>query len=154
MHITFDQVKSAVASWAADIKRSDKKYDYIIGVSRGGLVPATMLSYATGIPMRTIEIKTRDKAGNQVRPTTNYSDDVSDIMYQTENNILFVEDIIDSGLTLSVIDSIMKYRNTEYDYATVVYNSVLKSKSPTFYYTMIDRDYYKDWIIFPWDDWK
>ena len=152
MHITFDQVKSAVRSWATKIEQTDSKYDYIIGVSRGGLVPATLLSYATEIPMKTIDIKTRKADGTQCQPETYYGDHLGEIM--ANSNVLFVEDIIDSGLTLSEISRIMKNRDKTFEYASIVYNTALKTQQPAFYYTTINRDYYKDWVIFPWDDWE
>ena len=37
--------------------------DYIVGITRGGLVPAIAMSNRTGIPMHTIDIRLRDTGG-------------------------------------------------------------------------------------------
>ena len=39
------------------------KPDYVVGLQRGGLIPATRLSHYFEVPMHTLEIKLRDHAG-------------------------------------------------------------------------------------------
>ena len=42
--------------------------DYIVGLTRGGLVPATIMSNMTGIPMYALDVRFRDTGGNYTGP--------------------------------------------------------------------------------------
>lgn len=76
--------------------------DYIVGLTRGGLCPAVMLSNATGIPMHTLDVRFRDTSREYTGPESN--------LWMAEDafagkKILVIDDINDSGKT---IDWIMK----------------------------------------------
>jgi hypoxanthine phosphoribosyltransferase len=48
-----------------DMAQDNWRPDYIAGITRGGLVPATMLSHYLDVPMHTLNISFRDKPLNQ-----------------------------------------------------------------------------------------
>ena len=54
--ITYDwaKVNSAIQDIAMDMYKDNWRPDYIVGITRGGLVPAVMLSHMTEIPMHTL----------------------------------------------------------------------------------------------------
>ena len=45
---------------AINILKSGYKPDYIVGISRGGLTPAVMLSHLLSVPMHTLKVTLRD----------------------------------------------------------------------------------------------
>ena len=55
---------STVRAWVHDIIRAMNadgwKPDYIVGLTRGGLVPAAMLSHYLEVPMETLKVSLRD----------------------------------------------------------------------------------------------
>ena len=88
-----DMVSDIVQQIAVD--GDNFKPDYVVGLTRGGLIPATMLSHYYQVPMHTLEIKLRD---HSVKPESNKwmaQDAVNG------KNILIVDDINDTGDTLN-----------------------------------------------------
>ena len=88
-----DMVSDIVQQIAVD--GDNFKPDYVVGLTRGGLIPATMLSHYYQVPMHTLEIKLRD---HSVKPESNKW------MAQDAVNgksILIVDDINDTGDTLN-----------------------------------------------------
>ena len=57
---TNKDIKSAVANIAMQMYKDSWRPDYIVGITRGGLVPAVMLSHYTGIHMNTLSVRLRD----------------------------------------------------------------------------------------------
>ena len=45
---------------ALDILKTDWRPDYIVGLTRGGLIPATIISHTMGVPMQTLKVALRD----------------------------------------------------------------------------------------------
>ena len=72
------------------------KPDYIVGLTRGGLVPAVYLSHYLNVPMETLKVSLRDNADTE----SNFW--MSEDAYNGKN-ILIVDDINDTGATLDWI---------------------------------------------------
>jgi xanthine phosphoribosyltransferase len=51
---TWDGVEEAVNSIAMQMFKDEWRPDYIVGITRGGLIPAVLLSHTTDIPMHTL----------------------------------------------------------------------------------------------------
>ena len=120
------------------------RFDYIVGVARGGLLPATILSHHMGIPLRPLSWSTRDHASSV--HDENIKEDLRD-----GKRVLLVDDINDSGKTFVEI-----LEDWEYDELSTLgvvtlasvfqrYSTVLPSN---FYSVFLDHD---DWIGFPWE---
>jgi uncharacterized protein len=125
--ISNDQLKGIVAKLCREITNSNWKPDYIVGLTRGGLVPAVMISHYFNIPMHTLSVSLRDSdsgpesnlwmAEDALGPQTpeRYIDNENDIggilsaaadlleIGSTYKNILIVDDINDSGATINWI---------------------------------------------------
>jgi hypoxanthine phosphoribosyltransferase len=109
-----------------DILVSDWRPDYIVGITRGGLIPAVMISQYLNIPMHTLGVSLRD--GNEAESNLWMAEDAlgpnsreryienpvdvagileaaSDLLEQGSfyKNILIVDDINDTGATFNWI---------------------------------------------------
>ena len=60
LYIDDTQIKNACHSIVTKMYRDNFKPKYIVGITRGGLVPALYLSHMTGITMHTLDVRLRD----------------------------------------------------------------------------------------------
>lgn len=115
-----------VSKIAREIATSDWKPDYIVGLTRGGLIPAVMLSHYLNVPMWTLNVSLRDgnegesnlwMAEDALGPQSRdrFVEDENDVagvleaasnlleQGETYKNILIVDDINDTGATFNWI---------------------------------------------------
>lgn len=116
--------------------------DVVVGLSRGGLTPAVMLSHALGVPMIPIIWSTRDHVGESDVPAVIAA-------YQAYENILVVDDITDSSTTLEQVSEAFSYAP---DTHTVKYASLYVRHStplvPDYAGAIITDDH---WVNFSWE---
>lgn len=75
---------------------SNDQFDLIIGLSRGGLVPAVYLSHRFDIPMVIADISHELSVGDNKNTHSGYLPKIADNI----QSILVVDDIVDSGNTI------------------------------------------------------
>jgi hypoxanthine phosphoribosyltransferase len=80
------------------------KYDLIIGLSRGGLVPAVFLSHRLNVPMVVADISHELSVGDNKDSHSN----ILPIIPDNVKSILIVDDIIDSGNTIIALITNLK----------------------------------------------
>ena len=88
--------KGLVATICREIAADNWKPDYIVGLTRGGLLPAVMISHYLNIPMQSLDISLRD--GGECVSNLGMGEDAFE-----GKNILVVDDINDQGSTLNWI---------------------------------------------------
>jgi xanthine phosphoribosyltransferase len=146
--------------------------DYLVGLTRGGLVPANLISQYLSCPMETLKVSLRDDTS---QPESNlwmaedaYGHAVFDPMCSGDGrkNILIVDDINDSGATLNWIMKDWQSSCFPKDkrwkeiwghtvrVAVLVDNESSKNKLNVDY-SAIDLNKAEEdcWIVFPWEDW-
>ena len=142
-HYTYEQIHQLTIKAGENILNEHIDYDYIVGVLRGGLVPATILSHYTGIPLDIIKWSTRDFTQNVV------NHEIAKLLNEGVN-IVLVDDINDSGRTFFEIKQSLNYNSDTKGKLTTI--SVLERHN-----TQYKSDYCgeivssDDWICFPWE---
>lgn len=137
IYISYDDVQSMCQYLEDEVARF--KPDVIVGIVRGGLLPALHFSHALDRPLITIQWQTRDGAVKQL-------DNALVDMIKSGRHVVFVDDINDSGTTFAQIAenygrpsnvrfvSLIEKVSSEYPSD----NSALK----------IDDE---RWIVYPWE---
>lgn len=118
------------------------KIDRIVAISRGGLVPARILSDFLGLPISHIGISSYKNLKQLKEPeiieTTSFN-------FNNEN-ILIVDEVSDTGKTFKRALKYFKNKPTGKIYTVCPYIKPKTSFIPDFYLKTIDA-----WIVFPYD---
>jgi len=153
--------------------------DYIVGIKRGGLLPAVMMSHFLHVPMHTLDISLRD---NDAGPESNLwmAEDALGYVQMSERkqngghsslfslrkNILVVDDINDSGATINWLlndwpsgcmphdENWKEVWNNNVRFAVIVDNLSSKCNVKMDYYGMeVNKAENDVWIEFPYEEW-
>jgi len=175
--IDYTQYKNLVAKICRDIAVSDWRPDYIVGITRGGLFPAVMISQWFNIPCETLKVQLRD--GSECESNLWMAEDAFGYIpkdYQEgidkrsdptfKKNILIVDDINDSGATLNWIMNDWKSGCLPFDeawdtvwnnnvkFATIVDNLASNCEvSMDFVGMEINKAENNVWVEFPYEEW-
>jgi hypothetical protein len=132
------------AAVAADL---DWRPSFLIGVGRGGLVPAVYLSHSTGLPTLSCDLSSQVK---------DFADDVLVRLAERTRageRLLFVDDINDSGRTIGLLRQRLAAAGAvpgSIRFATLLDN-IASAERVEYSARRIDRARVKDWFVFPWE---
>ena len=133
--------------------------DYIVGMTRGGLVPSVMMSNITGITMHALDVRFTDVDGNYGPESNTWMAEDA----HAGKNILIFDDINDSGKTMQWIKDDWPQSaypsDTTWDNVwgkNVRFASLLDNQASNFgdvdYTAMEINKMEKDvWVVFPWE---
>jgi len=143
-----EDICNQVQSIVRKIQLDNWTPDIIVGIARGGLVAATMISHYLRKPLKTLNVSFRDGA----EPP---SIDTAIFKYLADGlNVLIFDDINDSGNTLLWIKEKLSIVNvTNLRFGTLVENAGSKFKGVEYYGMEIDKREEDVWINFWWENW-
>jgi hypoxanthine phosphoribosyltransferase len=155
-YVSWDELNALTATIARKITLSGWVPDRIVGIGRGGLTTAVMLSHYFKVPMTSLDVALRD--GDEVGPESNcwLPEDAA-----AGKKILIVDDINDTGATINWIkqdwDSSVRECLTWGDgirIATLFDKLSSKSELKVSYTAEeIGEANEKVWIVFPYENW-
>ena len=92
---TWRDVEKMCSQLLVQLYNSEWRPDYIVGITRGGNVPATILSNMTGIRCEAVKVALRDGESGKTGDSIAWMADDA----KMGKNILVVDDINDTGAT-------------------------------------------------------
>lgn len=157
VNYSYEQMRQDLLSIVDTINGDLWKPDVILGITRGGLIPAVMLSHHFNVMMIPINLSFRDFKSDLTRvdDEINHSVNLNPSKFK---NILVVDDILDSGETLKQLKDIFnvypKFEDFDIRCATLFYNVTNEAGlTPEYYAQKIDKSVKNDWITFPAESW-
>jgi xanthine phosphoribosyltransferase len=177
-YISNGQMQTGVLGIVTQMYHDNWRPDYIVGVTRGGLIPAVLMSHYTGIKMHTLDVRLRDADHG---PESNgwMSEDAFGYVSVTDRDdvwskatsdpskrkkILILDDINDTGATFNWIkndwrsgcmpddESWKDVWNNNVRFAAIIDNVPSEFELD---YTSIEINKAEDpaWIVFPFEEW-
>ena len=167
--VSWTEFQGLVAKICRDISLGTWRPDYVVGITRGGLFPAVMISQYFNIPCETLKVSLRDNGGEHATESNlwmaedafGYDPDIP------TPNILIVDDINDSGATINWILNdwqssclpdaerwLDEIWNQNVRFATIFDNLASESKvKMDFVGEEINKAENPVWIEFPFEEW-
>lgn len=148
-YISWDEFNGKVSILCREISISGWKPTYIVGLSRGGLIPATMMSHYFNIPMLSLNVSLRDNPDFKESMKL-----VQGIVDCPGSNVLIIDDLNDTGNTINWIFENLQIFNGDVKFAVLYDNETSKSCiSPDYSAETINKSYDDRWLVFPWENW-
>lgn len=132
---------------AAKVEAAGWMPDLLVGIGRGGLVPACYLSHRLGLPLLTVDYSSGEPAfGEEL---------LSHIATKGRSGrrVLLIDDINDSGATITHLRGRITADGGErmqIKVAVLIHNH-RSSASVDYWGSQIDRATDKRWFVFPWE---
>ncbi|PFG64065.1 xanthine phosphoribosyltransferase [Thioclava sp. ES.031] len=144
-HVSWDQIHrdARALAWRLDGKGpGDGSWRAVVGITRGGLVPAAIVARELDIrTVDTISVKSynhqEQREAQVIKPTQD------SLMENGGEGVLIVDDLVDTGNTLKLVRDLFP----KAQFATV-YAKPMGAPLVDTFITEVSQD---TWIFFPWD---
>ena len=177
-YYTYNDVHNAAMDIVLKMYKDNWRPDYIVGITRGGLPLATILSHMLGCRMETLKVKLRDNHdGEECESNLWMAEDAFGYNYpdvtgvtgarwdpKLRKNILIVDDINDTGATFNWIkqdwqsgcfpnedDAWNSVWNNNVRFATMTENLSSEFGEVDYHWHEVNKSEDDVWLVYPWE---
>lgn len=146
-YLSYETFLAQLTSVADQVRASDWAPDFVVGIGRGGLVPAVYLSHRLDLPMLSID---------QSSKVPGFAEELLGKVAEKSahgERLLFIDDINDSGGTIARVRALLAEAGCDdgnLRFAVWISN-VASQVAVDFHAETIDRTDDKRWFVFPWE---
>ena len=160
IYYSWKDVEGACLDIARQVIASQWRPDYIVGITRGGAIPAVMLSQFFGVPMRPLQVSLRD--GGDCVSDLGMAEDAFG-HEEDPKNILIVDDINDQGSTIAWIkqdwpsgcfpdhNQWTKTWGHNVRFATLT-NNIASKETVDYSVWEVNKAEEDCWLVYPWEE--
>jgi len=160
IYYSWKDVEGACLDIARQVISSQWRPDYIVGITRGGAIPAVMLSQFFGVPMRPLQVSLRD--GGDCTSDLGMAEDAFG-HEEDPKNILIVDDINDQGSTIAWIkqdwpsgcfpdhNQWTKTWGHNVRFATLT-NNMASKETVDYSVWEVNKAEEDCWLVYPWEE--
>ncbi len=149
--VTWSDIDRWADSIALQIERADRSPETIVGLTRGGWIPARLLADRLGV--KHLAAVRAQHWG--VTATRNGSAEITEGLSRplTDRKVLVVDDITDTGQSLRLaIDHVQESHPALVESATFLHIE-RSTYRPTYWAEVVPKETWT-WFIFPWNYWE
>lgn len=146
-YISHDDFLAATQAVVAAVQRGGWMPDYLVGIGRGGLVPAVYMAHALNLPMLSVDHSSK---------VPGFADELLGKVAKKSADgvkLLIVDDINDSGGTIAHVRALLAGSGGDSDQLrfAVLIDNIRSQMRVDYYAEAIDRHDDKRWFVFPWE---
>ena len=146
VHPSYYDIEKGCAKICHDILKDGFEPQVVVGLTRGGLLPAVIMSHILGTPMNAVSYSSKHGAGDN----KNHVNILPSIPFDSDDKprLLIVDDIMDSGLTMREVRD--HYEGRGYKLKTAcLYHKIGAITGVNYHWHQIPNN--APFIIFPWE---
>ena len=145
-YYSWQDIENMCSSIVLQMYNNNWRPDYIVGLTRGGNIPATIISNMLDIPCEAMKVSFR----NDDRVDKDFW--LSELVQ--EKNILIVDDINDTGETFKWIlkDWMLEKILHKVKFATLTENIASDFGYVSYYVHEVNKSEEDVWLVYPWEN--
>jgi len=141
-YVSWPEYGNLAEALAQKVYSSGKKFDLVIGVARGGMPVAMVVS--DHLDARIDFINVKSYVGIEERGTPRILSTLTEEI--TGKNVLIVDDLVDQGDTMKVVEEYLSGQNPTLLEVAVLFKKPWTKFEPDYYLEVVDR-----WVVFPFE---
>jgi len=144
-YFTMIQMRQGLQNILDQLNQQQWQPQVILGLNRGGCIPAIYLSHKLDVPHHVLNVSLRDHADSPDLTTL-------EKVYAWQKRILIVDDINDTGATFNyIMNNFGKPERLKF--AVILHNTVSTYTDIDYKGFEINKLQDPRWIVFPWEQW-
>ena len=144
-YFTMIQMRQGLQNILDQLNQQQWQPQVILGLNRGGCIPAIYLSHKLNVPHHVLNVSLRDHADTPDLHTL-------EKVYAWQKRILIVDDINDTGATFNyIMNNFGKPERLKF--AVILHNTVSTYTDIDYKGFEINKLQDPRWIVFPWEQW-
>jgi hypoxanthine phosphoribosyltransferase len=144
VRVSPEKIQLMIEKIVGRIRVNNEKFSYVVGIERGGLNVSIPLAKMLNLPHKSIKISYYGDGNIKGSiPTV----DMHGHEFNKTDNVLFVDDLVDSGATVVYIKENIHCKQK---FAVLYHNKNSKYEVVPDYYA--DVKFLNTWLVFPWEE--
>ena len=141
-YISWSEYGNLAAALAEKVRANGRKYDLVVGIARGGIPVAMVVSDHLNVKIDFVNVKSYNDIGKRTTPRilTTLTEGVQG------KDVLLVDDLVDQGDTMSFMQRYLNEQEPRSLETAVMFKKPWSAVQPDYYLETVS-----EWIVFPFE---
>jgi hypoxanthine phosphoribosyltransferase len=141
-YISWPEYGNLAEALAEKVRANGKKYDLVVGIARGGIPVAMVVSDHLNVKVDFVNVKSYDGIGKRAPPRI-----LSTLTEGIQGkDILLVDDLVDQGDTLTLMKGYLSEQKPKTLETAVLFKKPWSKTQPDFFLEEVS-----EWVVFPFE---
>jgi len=141
-YVSWPEYGNLASALAEEVQSAGKRFDLVVGIVRGGMPVALVVSDHLDVKIDFINVKSYVGIGKRDVPRilSTLTEEI------TGKNVLVVDDLVDQGDTMKVVVEHLSAQSPKLLEVAVLFKKPWTKFEPDYYLEVVDR-----WVVFPFE---